>query len=898
MTPERWLKAKELFCQALECEPGRRNAFLEHACASDQELLLEVESLLSAVEDSQPFFHQPAVDLLGLNGLKLGEFLEEDELSPDSGPADPDLPLPEIPKSKSALIGQQIGNYRLTQLIGRGGMGAVFLAVRADDDYEHEVAVKIVARPVLTREVLRRFRTERQILARLDHPNIAKLFDGGTTPDGLPYFVMEYIEGEPIGSYCDNRQLSIPERLRLFLKVCEAVQYAHQNLVIHRDIKPGNILVTADGIPKLLDFGIAKVLTPRTSAVQTLETTQFGVLALTPRYASPEQVRGQTVTTVSDVYSLGVLLYELLTGVPPYEFSQMVPAEIERVVCLVEPPRPGDVVRDRKKARVEASVEVEVGQSLPSAKTALERSTARGTTPEKLRLQLLGDLDTIVLTALQKEPERRYPLVAKLAEDIERYLTGLPVLARGDTIRYRFGKYVRRHKLAVAATVLVVVSLLGGTGVSLWQAHRANQERIKAEQAQAKSDRRFNDVRHLANKFLFDFHDKIENLPGSTEARKMIVEESLKYLDSLSKEAADDPELQMELAIAYRKVGDVQGRPYSANLGSTEGAQESYQNAIGMLETLSANNPATHLFQFELAQTYERLGKLQELRIGNNLLADQYYAKAQKYLERLMSANPNNYEYQKQLVAVLNTRGVVLEEADLPSDALEVYYKALALQQKLVLKDPLDQPSKRRLAVVYQSIGLCLQSLGDFLAPKISDQKASQSLYLQALEVNERALAILEKITENNPSHSIAVCDVASMCQTIALLLIKMDTSSVYRAKALEKRALMVFENLIKQDPKSIEYKIFLAAHLNLRGDIARLCKNYRQANNAYFQVIQICKDLTKENIQNQYLQYLQALSLFNLGVVKLLTHQPKVSLKLLFQALLLSDKLAKTNQS
>ena len=883
MTPERWLKAKELFCQALECEPSRRNAFLEHACAGDQELLLEVKSLLSAVEDSQLLFHQPAVDLLGLNGLKLGEFLEADELAPASGPADRDLLLPETPKPKSALIGQQIGNYRLTQLIGRGGMGAVFLAVRADDDYEHEVAVKIVARPALTREVLRRFRTERQILARLDHPNIAKLFDGGTTPDGLPYFVMEYIEGEPITSYCDNRQLSIPERLRLFLKVCEAVQYAHQNLIIHRDIKPSNILVTAEGIPKLLDFGIAKVIAPRTAAVKTIETTKFGVLAFTPRYASPEQVRGQTVTTVSDVYSLGVLLYELLTGVPPYEFPQMMPAEIERVVCLVEPPRPGDVVRDRKKAKVEASVEVEAGQALPSAKTALERSAARGTTPEKLRLQLLGDLDTIVLTALRKEPERRYPLVAKLAEDLERHLTGLPVLARGDTVRYRFGKYVRRNKLALTVAILIAISLVSTTIISIWQV-RTDRERIKAE-------RQLSRVQFRTSTFLFGLHTKIEKLPGSIKTQKLVVEESLKYLNNQLKEATDFPHIQAYLAFEYLQIGTLQWKPNSISLGDAKGALNSYLKSVEILERLYPSLKNDVDLRLFLVMGYMRVGQVLSVKLGKSTEAEQYYLRAQKYLNELIQEDSTNSEYLSHFSALLNEIGVQFEQNGNTIDALESYRKSLSFLEKGIAKSPYDFQLKHPIVDTYQAIGLCLQNIDGFVEDKIGKCDASNYIMDKSFEANQRSIQALDNMYPVN-----VFIQSKKAAGFLAMAPYYVKQNQIEKAVQLNYQALEITREHFKNDPTNLKYRLVEIHQLIKLGETYSSTQRNNEAFKTFQQALSMINNLNAELLETSLVQQDKGIVLFNLGESFIQQKQINKSIQSLSEAAYVCEKLVRAD--
>src|SRR5262245_28756322 len=351
----------------------------------------------------------------------------------------------------------RVGPYRLIREIGRGGMGTVLLAVRSDDAFQKRVAIKVLRRGMDTDAIVGRFRHERQILASLEHPHIASLLDGGTTDDGLPYFVMEYVDGQLVTDYCDAKALDTTSRLELFRKICAAVQHAHQNLVIHRDIKPANVLVTSDGTPKLLDFGIAKLLNPD-PGVQTLAATIAGSPLMTPEYASPEQVRGETVTTATDVYSLGVLLYELLTGRRPYDLPSRTPDEIQRVVCNSVPVRPSTVVTHAASSQSTRD------------RPEIDSERTRPPDADRLRRRLAGDLDNIVLKALAKEPSRRYASVDQFSEDIHRHLTGLPVIARKDTLGYRTAKFIRRNRAGVAAAALVVLALVAGLIGTAWQA--------------------------------------------------------------------------------------------------------------------------------------------------------------------------------------------------------------------------------------------------------------------------------------------------------------------------------------------------------------------------------------------------------------------------------------------
>jgi WD40 repeat protein/serine/threonine protein kinase len=437
MIPERWKLINELLDDILDHEPEDRPFILAQACAGDQLLRLELESLLAAHEQAGGFMESlpsQAVELFG---------------------------------SAQPMIGQMIGPYRVLREIGRGGMGVVYLAARADEQFIKLVAIKVVWLGANHREVIQRFRQERQILANLDHTNISRLLDGGTTEQGLPYVVMEYIAGTPITDYCDHHKLSITERLKLFSRACAAVQFAHQNLIIHRDLKPGNIMITDDGEVKLLDFGIAKLLRADLYSAD-LAVTQTGLPPMTPEYASPEQVRGDVVTTASDVYSLGVVLYELLTGHRPYKLASRSPLELERAICDTEPERPSAIINQ---------IEYETGadgRSRPKRTPEMVSQTREGK-PDKLRARLRGDLDSITLKALRKEPQQRYQSVDQFSADIRRHLEGKAVQAQKATMAYRAGRFMRRHKVTATVAALFILMLIGGIITTTWQARIAKE---------------------------------------------------------------------------------------------------------------------------------------------------------------------------------------------------------------------------------------------------------------------------------------------------------------------------------------------------------------------------------------------------------------------------------------
>ena len=613
MDPHHWQRINELFHAAIEREAGERSAFLAAACEGDGPLRLEIERLLTA--------HQRAVTLIGtsvFNHRAVGEFDEP------------------------SAVGRQFGPYRIVRELGRGGMGAVYLAERADQQYEKRVAIKLVKRGMDTDAVIRQFWHERQILATLEHPNVARFLDGGATDDHLPYFVMEYVEGRPIDEYCNLHELSVNERLRLFLLACAAVSYAHQRLVVHRDIKPSNILVTAGGVPKLLDFGIAKIVQPG-AAAETVSTVA-ALRLMTPDYASPEQLQGKAATTLSDVYSLGVVLYELLTARPPYAFESPAVEDVARTIATTEPQKPSDAV-------VQGDGSSRGGPGRTNGILTPDRG--------RLRRQLLGDLDNIVLKAMHKDPQRRYQSVEQFSADVGRHLDGLPVTARKDTLRYRCAKFVRRNTVPVAAGVLLLLTLAAGIVATSWLAHQARlQERI-AKLEQARAERRFNDVRQLARSVLFDYHDAIKDLPGATPVRARLVHDALTYLDSLAKEAHDDRSLQRELASAYERVGDVQGGTMFANLGDTAGAITSYRKALQLEEPVATADPQNSQSRRDLAFRRLKLGMLL-WETGDVAGALETTRGALTFFESLVAGDLSNSDLREGLARSHDRLGMIL----------------------------------------------------------------------------------------------------------------------------------------------------------------------------------------------------------------------------------------------
>ncbi|HJW92759.1 MAG TPA: serine/threonine-protein kinase [Thermoanaerobaculia bacterium] len=718
-----WNNVRSLFQTAAELPRDRRAEFLDRECR-DAAMRAEVESLLEAHDNAGTFLEKSIWDLIDAN--------------------DP-----------HRLAGTAIGPYRLVRPLGHGGMGTVFLAVRADADFDQRVAIKLVRGGT---ELIARFRQERQILAALEHPNIARLIDGGTTADGLPYLVMEYVDGSPIDEYV--RELSLEERLRLFLQLCDAVQHAHRSLVIHRDLKPGNVLVTRGGTLKLLDFGIAKL---------TSQVSETSTRLMTPEYASPEQLAGLPVTTASDVYSLGLILRELL-----------------------------------------------VYDKLSACRPGLSLSpTWRACPTPKLR----GDLETIVSTALAHEPARRYASVEKFADDIRNYLAGRPIAARPATFVYRSSKFVRRNKLGVAA----VIAIIAITTIAF----------IATLQQKRVAERRFDEVRSLAHSVVFELHDAIATLPGSTAARALLVKRALVYLDHLAEEASDNTPLQLELARAYLKIGDVQGLPYSANLGDSTGAMRSYRKALSIAQGVPADDGDASLI---LADAHDHIGFVEERALHWPVALREHQAalairsKIAHSIEgdfaqarTLVSIGDCMYVGENQIPAVQLTPAhgwyerslQVLAHIPPSADRLRVLHDSSRANQRLGSFWTYRHDLKR--ALQYHDAALtgleeCMRLAPDDAtarrnyADQLVMKATAQNTYGDidgVIEGTQRALPILDALAAADPKNSEAQHDLAFAHEQLALGLIRKERWSDARAQA--EQVLAIRQKLIAADPNNRE---------------------------------------------------------------------------------------------
>ena len=809
----------ELFKSVVEQPTAERQAFLDQHCAQGSGVRAEIESLLGVERRAQHFMEKPAADLAASGAFAPGEV---------------------------------IGDYTIVSLIGRGGMGEVYLA--EDRRVERRVALKLV-RGGLDRETLtRRFQREQQLLAALNHPNIAQLYETGVSADGIPYFAMEYVEGQALDRYAKEHALGIRERLMLFRKVCAAVAYAHQHLVVHRDIKPANIRVTAEGEPKLLDFGIAKLLDQLTE--DAVEQTLTMQRMLSPEYASPEQVRGGPISTASDVYSLGVVLYELLTGTKPYRLTSRRPEEITRAVTEQEPPR-------------------------PSVTAATDRKALR------------GDLDNIALMGLRKEPERRYASAAALSEELRRFLEGLPVRARKDTVRYRASKFVRRNRGAVLAGALALAGLVVALCVTLAEKRKA--------------DRRFNDVRQMANSLLFEVEGELQK--GATKARETLVRHALTYLDRLATEVRNDPALQVELAVGYLKVGDIQGRPFSANTGDKTGALASYGKGVDILEPLASSPRSPREAVRYLSQAWESIGRVQR-RDGNWAQALNSSRKAVALAERLVKAEPTNDAYRSLLADGYAHFGTALFKTEYAhtkaevTDALGYYRKALSIHRELIETNPANAEYRSAAAADYFWVGVALSCLGELSGDGQCQEQAREN-FLAQVELNaallesdptnnryrrawadavigledrqnkleepvrpvpkvEEAFAVIESIAAADPTNMEARRDLAVAVRAQADAAAA--TGDMARALELERKAFAILETLLREEPNigDMVFTAILSCHRI--ASFEKALAHEEAALAAYERALRIANAWHDKKPQDIPASRLTAITLFGMG--------------------------------
>jgi tetratricopeptide (TPR) repeat protein len=780
-TTERFLRSEAIFHEVLAAPKEARKELIEARCQGDGELAADVCSLLEAceAEEQQTVSQRLAIE------------------------ADRDHP----PSRK------RVGPYELDRLLGRGGMGAVYLAHRADGQFEQKVAVKLIDLPLATDLFRERFRQERQILAGLQHPYIARLLDGGVSAEGELYLVMEFVDGVPIHRFCEQQRPSLPARIALFLRACEAVQFAHQHFVVHRDLKPDNILVAEDGTPRLLDFGTAKLLSPSLAAADS-KLTRAGYQSFTPQYASPEQVLGNPVTTASDTYSLGVLLYVLLTGSPPYELKELTTAEMLRVICE-EPPRKPVHAADSQRP-------------------------------------LAADLEAILLKALRKEPKERYLTAEQLASDLRAYLEGQPVGARRGTLRYRAGKFIRRHRWGMGAAVLLAATLLAGIAGVLWQSKVANEERRRAEARSA-------DLRQLSNSLLSELDEAIKELPGSTGVQKLLVTRVLEHLDRMAQDAHGDRQTQLDLVDAYTRLGNIQGNAYDQNLGDPAGALVSLGKALALARPLAAAGSGDLAAIRALALVEQSRSEIL-WQTDRTPEAVPFMRAALKAFDALIADPHSSAALVCDVSSAYGTLGDELGQSGTASladsaGAVTAYRQSLALDQRALSIDPNSVRAKRGLSINLLKIGsvemetdpaealkdfqLSLQRadalaqadqgslpavrLREVLLRKEANAFGRLGAYAQAVPLFEQSLAITQRLASQDPQDSRSLFDVVTVLDDEARCY-EDAANPIVAAKAGDRRANLVLEEkalvqsaadlerLVKQDPANDVWKALQAS--------------------------------------------------------------------------------------
>ena len=825
---EQHRRLKQLVEAALELPAVEQHAYLVDACAGDALLLQQSKELLDLYSD--------------------------DDVVPASEP-------------------EQIGPYRLITELGAGGMGVVYLAQR-EDGFSRTVALKVMRRGMDTDFFLSRFQQEREILGSLDHPGIVRIVDAGSTDDGRPYLVMDFVDGVRVDTFCEA--LSVRDRVALFVRICGAVQHAHRNLIVHRDLKPGNILVTADSQPKLLDFGIAKVLDQ-----EDAESTIATIPIMTRQYASPEQVRGQRINISSDVYSLGLILYELLAGTRPYDLRDMPASDAERVICEIEPPEPS-------------------------------RLAPHGTAP-----LLRGDLDRMILMSLRKEPERRYHSVEAFAADLERYLQGRPVSAQNDTWTYRSVKFVQRNRTSVAVGSIMAILLGGGLASTFWQARIAGGERARAEREAAlaksseaearrlegraeasarvavsereraegkaaeadrqrqKAESRFREVRSLANSLLFDFHALIRNLPGATEARKLVITKSLEHLELLQRDSAGDTGLQSEIAAAYEQLGQLQGAAGDAALGDTKGAFENQLKALEIRQRLAAANPASASMQRDLGGSHLRMAELREA-LKQPLAALESAQKAQSLYDALVRKSPTDTLSLLGLAASQQASGQAWEAAGKLKNALQAYELHTATRRRIGASSPDDVELQMQTAEARDLEARAIELQGRFSdAMRIVTETGA--IYRKAAAANQHDIRTRRNLIQNH--------------RTLGSLAER--TGELSTARASYERAVALQKELVAEDPRNARMlEDLVALHLNHGSTLLRMGHS-EDAAGQYRLAVDISSDLAARDSQNSALRAAMAGANLGLGQALLETRQTDLARKAYENALQMFTPLA-----
>ncbi len=830
--------------------------------------------------------------------------MSDDSYNP-TVPPDDDPPISMMNPSSGDALGK-IGPYQLLSVLGEGGMGVVYKAEQRHP-VRRIVALKLIKLGMDTREVIARFEAERQALAMMDHPNVARVYDAGASELGRPYFVMEYVAGEPINEYCDKMTMTTRQRLELFIQVCDAVQHAHMKGVVHRDLKPTNILVSLqDGQPKpkIIDFGVAKATTQRLTE-RTLFTEQ-GQLIGTPEYMSPEQAEmsGLDVDTRTDIYSLGVVLYELLAGALPFDsraLRKAAFAEIQRIIREVDPPRPS--VR------------------LSSLGLDAEKVARRcGVDRRQLNRELRRELDWIPLKAMRKDRTDRYRTAAEMADDIRNYLVGKPLIAAPESAIYRARKFARRNRWALATAGLLLLALLAGLTTTAWQAYRATRAEAQALLQKDRERDRFNDVRKLANVFMIDVHDKVRNLPGSTAAVRLLVSTSLEYLSKLADDAGDDPTLLRELAVGYSRMGDIQGNPKNGNnLGDLTGAMTSYKASDRLYQKLAEIEGMSVTNQDELWSSQIKFADI-EVGLGNLETAIEHLRKAEEIATQMKERAPNDSKALERLSTTYERLGDAFDDRGDASGALDLHVKSLEIRLAL----PQTRESPRLQWLSYTKIGHAYQSLGKYRDAQraliegatiiaksveadandaqaqrdlvvslrsLGDLSAAMGEYTPAADYHLRALAILKSLSDADPEDVQTFRELAT--QYSKLGDVYWDADDLPRATEAFQLGLTLSVQALARNPKSSMFKRDVMIANNKVGHMHRLSERYEDAAATFGIGLGFAFELARDNPTKIDSQSDLAIAYQNIADVKLMQEKWNDALSGYLAALEVRQKFA-----
>jgi eukaryotic-like serine/threonine-protein kinase len=788
---ERWQWISDILADALQLDDhAAREALVTRRCGDDAEALRELQSLLAADAGLDSALDS-SVAAASANALAAKAATNDRD-------------------TVATWIGKRLGAYEIVDTIAVGGMGAVFKAKRIDEVYETWVAIKVMREDLSAQakqNVLARFRAERQMLANLNHPNITRLLDGGSSADGLPYFVMEYVDGEPIDRYCEAHSLSTHERLQKFRDVCSAVHFAHQRLIVHRDLKPSNILVDNTGTVKLLDFGIARLCDPdearplNPTSDSKVEMPATTMLALTPAYASPEQVKNEAITTASDVYSLGVVLYRMLTGRSPYKATPQQSLDLAREIVETDPERPSTAITNPDAHINGATGADEKDNAVISKKIDVARLP-------QLRKALRGDLDNIVLKALRKDPAARYASVEQFSEDIARHLDGQPVIAHADSLAYRAKKFVKRNRWSVGFASLAIAGLLAGITATIHQATLAREAQLRAESEKARAEKHFTEVRRIARETIFELDRDLRRIPGTLELRTKTLNRAVLYLEELAKGATgSDPMLLMEIGSGWIELSNAVGVVEGPGEGQLRRSLDHKMNGVKFLADALRAQPSNVMIAARFVNALRSIGS--DMGTLGDLVGSRYWLDLAVAVGEIFSASRMDTQNVRRQTAMALTLHAFYVRGQTPSDIerRSAYSKRARSILEILLTESLDSRTR----------GTTTSGLGDVLGTlsEVAAQRPDGSIdEKELLAWSNRSVELARGIFLEDPSNASAKSKLAMAHQNAAVDHKKL--AKLEAAEAHARSALDMFESLVSAsaDPGSQSLALFTEAVL------------------------------------------------------------------------------------